>query len=245
MNHNPLNSRYLSYIRDMKWVYWSAIAILLMLLGWQVHSGARKTEEIQGVKAELFARDSLIRINDSLVTCLVHDLETYKTLAALVPDRITVRKPILVTQVEYVYRTERDTIFTQTDGMIEDFYPDRNDWVIRHWVTPFSDGTFFSDWEFRPVLLDLVINEKSKGLYEAQLAGPAFLEVRNLKVNSLPLDPPPSAKGGFLIGGGVGYDWKNRTAQPILHAGYQWGKHTVFGSTQLNQASANYLYRLK
>lgn len=229
----------------MKWAYWSAIAILLLLLGWQTYSGARKTEEISNIKVELFARDSMIRINDSLVACLVHDLETYKTLAELVPDHIVVRKPVLVTKVEYVYRTERDTIFTQPDGMLEDFYPDRNEWVIRHWITPFSDGTFFSDWEFKPVKLDLVINEKERGLYEAQLSGPAFLEVRDLKVNSLPFDPPPSQKGGVVIGGGVGYNWKDNSVQPILHAGYQWKRHTVFGSAQLNQTSANYLYRLR
>lgn len=228
----------------MKWRYWAAIIILSLLLGWQVYHNARQAETNEGLKHELLAKDSLVRINDSLVSCLVHDVETYRTIAARVPDRIKVNRPVLVTKVEYVYVTERDTIAILPDGMIEDFYPDANDWVIRHWVTPFTDGTFFSDWEFRPVMLDLVVNEKQRGLYEAQLAGPSFLQVRDLKVNSLPMNLP-APTSGIVVGGGVGYNWKDKTVQPILSAGYQWGKNTLIGSAQLNQTSINYLYRLQ
>lgn len=228
-----------------QWKYWVAIIVLSLLLGWQVWHGAVHARTAQGIKAELLARDSMIRISDSLVTCLVHDVETYKTIAARVPKRIKVDRPVMVTKIEYVYVTERDTIMQTVDGMIDDYYPDANDWVIRHWVYPYTDGTFFSEWEFRPVELDLVVNEKQKGLYEAQLAGPSFLQVRDLKVNSLPIDPIVTKTSGVVIGVGVGYDWKQSIAVPTLHAGYQWNHSAVIGSVQPNQTSLNYIHRIR
>lgn len=229
-----------------EWKYWLAIIILSLLLGWQVWHNARSAASVSGLKAELLSRDSLIRINDSLVTCLVHDVETYRTIASRLPARIKVDRPIMVTKVEYVYVTERDTITQTVDGMIDSYYPDANDWVIRHWVYPYTDGSYFGEWEFRPVQLDLVINEKQKGLYEAQLAGPSFLQVRDLKVNSLPLENVPTKPtAGVIVGGGVGYDWKNTAVVPVIHAGYAWKKNTLLGSVQPNQTSVNYLYRIR
>ena len=186
------------------------------------------------LREEIFARDTLLRHNDSLVSIIVRDNLTAemlndslsKELQRYVKDRKL--KPVIITQIEFVPVPHTDTVLVH-EGIITTYYPDVAEWIIQHTLQDAGEGNYIADWQFQPINVDLVISETKSGLYEAAMSGPGFLRVRTLEVNSLPHFQAKKKDNGILIGAGGQYDWKDRIFTPTIQLGYTWNKHSILG----------------
>jgi hypothetical protein len=235
----------------MKDVMYSLAIVCLAVVMFRSCSNERSlTKASVALRKEIFARDTMIRHNDSLVSILVRDNRTRQDLADSLTEALRLYvagrdlSPTLVTKIEFVPVSKTDTVlYNQETGEYTSYYPDYSGWVIRHRLRPDEWGFFQADWDFNPIRFDMVVSETSAGLYEAAISGPGFIRVNRLTVHSLPRGEAKERQG-FLLGGGAQFRWKDRTFVPMLQGGYEWRKHVFSAQVWTDGAGIHIMRKL-
>jgi uncharacterized membrane-anchored protein YhcB (DUF1043 family) len=90
------------------------------------------------------------------------------------------------------------------------FYPNKNDWFI-NWESQIdlAGQSYHGEWKFGDLNLQATLTETEEGLWNARLAGPDFLTVDSIIVNSLPPEEYVDNKERFfnlMVGGQYRYN---------------------------------------
>jgi hypothetical protein len=207
--------------------------------------------EVNKLKEEIFARDTMVLHADSIASILVRDNKTLKQLTDSLNNTIKSYlanrplKPEVVTEIVFVPKEKHDTIYVGDNKEIITYYPDENDWVIKHRLQTMDEGYFYNDWAFNKIGIDLVISETESGLYEAAVFGPEFVQIKKLEVNALPRTQiDTERRKGLTVGAGAQFDWKSRRGFPVASVGYNWNKHYVMAMGWHSGAGLHYMRRL-
>jgi hypothetical protein len=211
-----------------KWIQFGLVIVILLLLLFAVtqfiQARKYKNRSIQ-FKTEMLLADSVKIIADGQYQKLVNDVNSQKQLNGelnvqnkdlaqqLKKDK---KDPIIITKIVYSLEKQIDTfIVDNTTPFFEDHYPNKEDWFINYQLHTITDSLKIGVWDFTDLTVDLVISEKSKGLYVADIKGPSFLKVKELEVKSLPLEHIKPDKFGWIVGGGGSYSFT--TNRPTIH----------------------------
>lgn len=227
--------------------------VLLVVALFFVHGCIKRQhiQEIAKLKDEIFARDTLVMHSDSVASILVRDNKTLKELTDSLSTRIKAYlanrplKPEVVTEIVFIPKEKRDTIYIGDNTEIITYYPDENDWVIKHRLQTLGEGYYYNDWGFNKIGIDLIISETESGLYEAAVFGPEFVQIKNLEVNARPRSGiQPTREKGIMVGIGSQYDWRAKRGHPTASIGWNWNKHYIMGVGWHSGAGIHYMRKL-
>lgn len=167
------------------------IGIIAILL-WNNHKNGQQYNQL---KELVISTDSIVRVNSGHYKKIVDDTqssrEIMKDLKVSNNEMYTYLKeidkdPIILTQTEVRFYPVKDTTDINQDNTFELNYPNKAESFIKYYGEV-DHNKVFGSWEFEPLSLDLVITEKTPGLFEANLMGNKWVQVSSLKVKSLPL----------------------------------------------------------
>lgn len=232
-----------------KWKYRFVILILLVLVGYGVYQyfelGSLQNM-VDTYKKQIIEKSELIEITKGRYSKIVDDFNTQKQLTQKLKDsnrnlydqiKKDKSKIIQLTKTIQSFKPKVDTVIVESKcGSFIDYYPSNKDWFIQYRSTVLSDTTRSGEWKFDQLKIDLVVTEQSKGIYNAYLDGPDFLQINQLEVQSLPLQNIKPDNFDWLLGGGVTSNMIDKSFAMRIQGGIRI-KNTMIllsGDTQTN-----------
>ena len=222
------------------------IVVILLLLTFRLYvDNIKKDNLLKDYKYELIKNDSTRKIAEGHYQRLVNDMNSYKELVNIISEnnkdflkylKDNNKKPISYIETSFKPKdTITNTIITKDkDGLsyFEDFYPSKQDYFIKY-NGEIRKDSLHSSWKFTPIKLDLVISEKTKGIYEADIKSKEWIDIKSLTVNSLPLEPIKQDNFDFLLGGNAGFNYKTKNPLIEFESGFRYKKNiiSVLGNT--------------
>lgn len=196
-------------------------------------------KQIAQYKDIIIKKDSLRKLDDGQYQKLIDDTKKSsrvlldglkaknKDLSETIEEQD--KKILLYANIISSFKPKTDTVYVdKVTKSFEDFYPNTDDWFIKYTSTYLGNDKRLGDWYFQQYPLDVVVSEISKGLFEIDLAGPDFLQVNSLQVNSLPLSPITVDNFGWIIGGDVNYNFDNHIPALGVYGGFRYKKTILF-----------------
>lgn len=205
-------------------------------------------ETIKTYKKRLLEKDSLRKIDSLNYERLVNDLynerelkedlrrenqELYETIEK------EKRKVVSYTKIVGKLKNKTSVIYLNPEEkLFHDYYPDSKEWFI-HYFGEFCKDSIIGRFEFQPLRLDLVITEREKGLFVANLNAPSWLTISSLDVKTLPISYEDSKTKvhnfNWLFGGGLGYSYLYRSPYVGLNFGIRYNKFLYYVQGNSNQ----------
>lgn len=198
---------------------WIVACILLILATSLYFEKQASLKLIKNYKSELIESDSLRKISDTKYQKLVDDRLTNKELISYLKStnkelydiiKSENKKPISYTIIQAQPETKTETIpinKEERDGQIfttfYDYYPNKINPFIKYSGEIYTDS-IKGKFDFNSLDIGIVISEKQKGLFEADLDAPEWLNVKKLEVKSLPLEKVDTKNFSLLAGGSTG-----------------------------------------
>lgn len=194
---------------------------VLSTIGFLFYQFQKKNEQIEKLKGEVIEKSELIKEKDGLYSNIVNDLNTEKQLKQKIENELKElsviikernEKPVQIIEqvLQMPFRIDTvevyDTIINEKDHYFaEFFYPDQDDYFA-HTRVQMSGGIGVASWHFEPLELNLTITQTESGLFNSYMEGPEWIVVKDLQVNTLPMQPQfPEKPYKFYLGGGLGY----------------------------------------
>lgn len=217
----------------MKNIITYAMGAVIALLSFTTYQGCRNNNELSEKYFNLKQQNIVLTQNDSIaegvISSAINDLHTAESLIEEIrgeKEEVTEQNKKLLKQiealqlenqeirgnvkVEYVYEEVTDTLYQPVEKLkwTNFYYPQKEDWTVRHRLWIQSDSVRFSHWKFNPIEFDMVISEDDAGIYTGTIVGPDFLRIGNLKIDSRPITPEFVKIDQFdwLLGGGYRLD---------------------------------------
>lgn len=210
------------------------IIILSVFCVSQYFSNKETQDTLIQYKNVIIESDSLRKVSDGHYQRLVDDRNTQKDLRDLLKDqnkelfellKTQNKKPISYTIIQAKPETKIDTIpiIKETkDGQViksfDSFYPTKENYFANH-KGVIGEESIQEEWNFRELEIGLVISEKEKGLFEADLDAPDWLKVNKIEVNSLPLENIKKDNFDWVLGVQGGLNFTNYTPVVDLEGG--------------------------
>ena len=184
-----------------------ALAIMLVLMmgflqfkSYTENRRARKV--IEDYKRTIIESDVLRLEKDGVYKKIVDNLNSEKDLKKALKEqnetlsnnvKKSKSKILSLTSIIATMEKKTDTVYLDTtlvtdkDITIPAFYPNKEKWFISYkGVYNFNDNTLISSWDFTELKIDIVLTEKTKGIWETFVNGPDFLKIGKIDVKSLP-----------------------------------------------------------
>ena len=218
-----------------------------------LHKGcSNKEEEIDKeriYKQRILEQDSLRKIDSLNYERLVNDLYNERELKEdlrrenqQLYENLEKEKKKVVSYTKIVGKLKGKTsviYIKPEERLFHDYYPNSKEWFVHYFGEIYNDS-IIGHFEFQPLRLDLVITEKEKGLFQANLNAPSWLEITSLKVNTLPLtyDYEKARVDNFdwLYGGGLGYSYLTRNPYIGLNFGFRYKRSLFYLQGNTNQS---------
>lgn len=228
--------------------FFMLLSVLFLVRGCQIKDSL--SDVVVSYKKTIIENDSLRKVSDGHYQKIVNDLESERSLAKLLKrenldlyEKIKVQnKRILsLTRLSLQPKVVVDTVFIDRGGLLpvfQHFYPDEKDWFVRYRGSLLGDNRVAGVFDFQPLLIDLVVSEKQKGIYEVDLNAPTWLEVNSLRVNSLPDAYSKKDNFDWLFGGVVGLNYINLRPSLGIQAGFRY-RRALF---HIQGFTNNYIY---
>ncbi|MDC7251049.1 MAG: hypothetical protein PQJ49_14160 [Sphaerochaetaceae bacterium] len=193
-------------------------------------------DTVKEYKTAIIESDSLRKTQDGRYQKLVNDLNTKseinkalkennKELYELLKEER--KKPISYTIIQAEPEAKIDTIPLNNevkDGLtftsFEDFYPQKENYFMKYSGT-LTDSSVVGKWDVSKFDIGIVISEKRKGIYEADLDAPDWFNVKSLEVNSLPLENLSPDNFDWLLGGSAGYNFLDQYPVFEIETGFR------------------------
>lgn len=204
-----------------------ALILIIVGLGWFAFHQMMKADSYKQrsdeYKQKMIEEKTLREVGKGEYKILVDDLNSQKDLNEALEDQndslyhrvveLENKKPVVITDIEYVYLPQIDTIEVDQFGSFVDFYPSKGKWYINYTSDVISDTQRKGSFAFQPIKLDLVVSEVEENLFEADFKGPDFIEINKLEVKTLPLENLNQDNFDWLIGGGLGRSWVTKSIE--------------------------------
>lgn len=216
------------------------LVILLLLFGINKYFNNRDEKLLNEYKKTLIQNDSLRKISDGHYQKLVNDLYTQKQLLDKIKlDNIEMykylktndKKPISYTNIIFKPEDKEGKVplnIREKDGLVyfNDYYPNKEDYFINYNGIVGKDS-IQSTWNFQDINIGIVVSEKTKGLFEADLTAPKWIKVSKVEVNSLPLENIKQDNFDWLLGFNGGMNYISKVPNFGLEAGFRY-KRNIF-----------------
>lgn len=214
------------------------ILLFLMIFGISlVISNFRKDGLLEDYKKTLIENDSLRKIDNGHYQKLVNDMKSTNQILSIIKEdnknlykylKEQGKKPISYTSIDFKPDDKINTIpinIKEKDGLtyFNDYYPHKEDYFINYHGVINKDS-LNSSWTFKPIKIGIVVSEKTKGLFEADLTAPDWITVNSIEVNSLPLSDIKKDNFDWLIGVSGGLNYLQRTPVFDLETGFRYKK---------------------
>ena len=224
------------------------LVILLSIFGVnQYITNVKNKEILSSYKEKIIKSDSLIKREEGHYQKVVNDLNSTKDLLNVIKKENkdlykSIKKddknPIFYSNIGLKPITKIDSVFihdTIREGIkykyFEDFYPSKTDYFVKY-SGQLDSTKVIGKWDFNTLNIDLVISEKEKGIFYADLKSPEWIKVNKLNVNSLPLENIKIDNFDWLMGGNVGINFLDKTPVAGFEAGFRFKKN-IF-KTEIN-----------
>lgn len=196
-------------------------------------------------------KDTLEKINEGLYRKIISDTMTKQQLMELIKQKTpevylqikdSKSKPVSSTNIQ-IKPTEKKTEVSihAKDSIVElvSKYPDNKDPFIKHTLNVVKHVDKYSiqnaKWEFSELPIDLVVTEERNGIYKTYINGPEWLQVTNVKVNSLPIKTTKQNNFGVIVGGGLGYQINTQKTFMSANVGIRYKTSYFLGGLQTNK----------
>lgn len=200
-------------------------------------------------KKLLLEQDSLRKEDSITYTRLVNDMYKEREFAEMLESenqylyqklKDTEKKVVSLTKIVGKLKNKKSKVeFVKKDGItyFEDYYPKKENYFVRY-KAQVEENFVIGEFVFQPLRLDLVIAEREKGVFEAYLNAPSWLEVGSLEVKSLPMQSPSLKIDNFdwVFGGSLGYSYLNRTPLVGLSGGFRYKRLMYYLQGTSNQS---------
>lgn len=104
------------------------------------------------------------------------------------------------------------------------YYPNKDSSFVTHTLMFENLKTIRSNWEFKPIKLDMVVTETEKGIFKVDIDTEKFIEVSSFEMKSLPMTPitrPTKDYFKWTYGAGI---WKDPYTYGVdLYGGVKLG----------------------
>jgi hypothetical protein len=199
-------------------------------------------------KRQLIEQDSLRKVDSVTYARLVNDMYKERELSKVLETenkelynklKEQEQKVMSLTKVVGKLKSQKSVIpIVNNEGQryFEDYYPKKENYFVRY-NAQIGENKVDGEFVFQPLHLDLVITEKQKGVYEAYLNAPSWLEISSLEVKSLPLTSPSLRPDNFdwVFGGLVGYSYLDKRPLLGVNGGFRYKKTLYFLQGSTNQ----------
>lgn len=219
------------------------IIIVLMIFGISQCNSKRQAQNVvKDYKEFILKSDSLRLVKEGRYQKVVNDLNNQRDLNKKLKEenkelykdiKDDNKLPISYTNIEAQPKNKVDTIIirdTIKDGhyykVFNDFYPNNEKPFITY-KGEINNNSVLGEFKFNPFELDLVISEKEKGIFEADLNAPEWLTVNSLEVNSLPLKNIKKDNFDWMLGGAAGLNTQDNTPVFDIEGGFRY-KESLF-----------------
>ncbi|MCA9750209.1 MAG: hypothetical protein KC414_13960 [Romboutsia sp.] len=217
-----------------------AIIVILTVFGINQYFSKVSTEKlVKNYKIALIESDSLKQVSEEHYQKLVNDMNSQKDIFKLLKEQNEElyktlkeenKKPISYTLIQAQPQTKIDTITIkdtvrkgQFYKVFKDYYPNSNSPFIIY-DGEIKDNSLVGKFNFNTLDIGIVISEKQKDLFEADLDAPEWLKINNLQVNSLPLENVKVDNFDWMIGGSSGLNIQDKTPIFELEGGFRYKK---------------------
>lgn len=226
------------------------IVIMALIILGQYFATRNVTSNLKEYKDILIIEDSLRRVTEGHYQKLVDDRNSQRDIRKILKEhnrelfellKDEKKKPITYTVIQAKPESIQDTVKIKTEikegkklSRFSSFYPNKKDYFASY--TGQIDGsTVNGEWNFNNLEIGLVISEKSRGLFEADLDAPSWLKVGDIKVNTLPLDDIKKERFDWLLGVETGINLM--TQQPVvgLEGGIRFNKSIISATATSNK----------
>jgi len=207
-------------VKYKRYIYLLLLFILLLnnvYLHYKVNNSDNLTLEY---KKELILKDSLRKKSDTHYQKLVDDTSSKEELNDLLKvynkNLLDILKAEGKRPISYTVINSQPKVKTDTVKLIDtlngsktftDYYPAKKDYFMKYSGVVTSNNVI-GKWTPSNLSIGIVVSEKSKGLYEVDLDAPKWLNVKDIKVNSLPIDNIEYKKFRWVLGGNAGWNFK-------------------------------------
>lgn len=217
------------------------VIILIIFATVTVVNGCKATLMEQRWREEVIRNSSLEKVNSEQYRKIVADTLTKKQLRREL-ERLNfeisnVEPKILIKEIEVIYR---DTVSVPEliDSTLVDYYPNKDDWILKYTV---NFNTKLSEFIWKPVKLDVLLSERSLGMWQADVKVPSFMEVGRIDIVALPLKRAEVPRLHSLqFYGGATYNFKKERYSPYVGVGILKN-----GILTLNTETVGLLWRIK
>lgn len=127
-----------------------------------------------------------------------------------------------------------DMLNNGTEAKFTTIYPGAEsgqDWFIRYDGHLFTQtGKLDGAWTFNKIKFNVILTEQPDGMWKQRIVGPEFLEITDLKVNSLPKKDyvaPTEKNIHFLLGAGYRTQLNMKSNAVTLNAGISWKNKVI------------------
>lgn len=220
------------------------LLIIIFLAGFFVSKHFSKNK-IEDLRKEIIKNDSLVQIDSVTYKKLVADTLTKRQLRKEIKDlKVSLKDPKTITKIKFVPRDiikkEIDTVTITKDTIINvvDFYPNKSNPFIRYSAQiNYPSKNSFSNWEFYPQNINLVIGKNDIGMYEVVSKVPEFIKINSVDVLSKPITANKKDNFGFLFGAGYGKDFRFNTEYLTANAGIRFKKTYILFNINTNETA--------
>ncbi|MCB1712425.1 MAG: hypothetical protein KDH96_08095, partial [Candidatus Riesia sp.] len=149
-------------------------------------------------------------------------------------------KPKVVYKIKYVPKEVEkpvDSIKIDKDSVqVEDYYPQKDNYFVKYKnKISLADSTGIGEWTFQPISLSGVISQREDGIFQADFKTPEWLKIEDVDIQAIPLEPPKIDNFGWILGGGLGKDFKADETFVRLSAGLRYKKFFLDVGATTNQ----------
>lgn len=223
------------------------VILVLLLIGFAAFIHHKYTSEIDNLKVslkkELIKNDSLKKVADGFYTKLVADTLTKRELRRLNDSlKLELKTPKIITQIVFVPKEQETEIVEiekdSTTLKLTDYYPDKdNPFIIYKSLIDLENKTGIGNFTFNSVKIDLGIGENPDGTFTINTKLPEFLEIASLDVSSQPITPTKVKNFGFLLGTGIGNNFRDDSPYMKLSTGVRYKKLYLDIQTGTNETA--------
>lgn len=191
----------------------------------QVIADKKLKEEQVKLRKELIKNDSLIKINKGLYTKLVADTLTIKQLKKKSDSlELELKNPKVVVHTVYKFKEVEKPIdgVVVKDSMVEltDAYPDKENPFISYIANiNLITGEGIGKFTITPLSISLGIGQNPDGTYRLNTKVPDFMTISSIDVQALPMELSEPDNFGWLVGAGIGKDFRDNSNYLTLSAG--------------------------
>nr|DAV67695.1 MAG TPA: hypothetical protein [Caudoviricetes sp.] len=229
-------------------LFFVALFIVVLQYKFCTSEEQKMTAKELAYKRQLIEQDSLRKVDSVTYARLVNDMYKERELSKVLEtenkqlyDKLKEQeqKVMSLTKVVGKLKSQKSVVpIVNNEGQryFEDYYPKKENYFVRY-KAQIGENKVNGEFTFHPLHLDLVITEKQKGVYEAYLNAPSWLEISSLEVKSLPLTSPSLRPDNFdwLFGGLVGYSYLDKRPLLGVNGGFRYKKTLYFLQGSTNQ----------